>query len=113
MDPVDRAEVREMLLDIISGPLEKINGQYRLVSAQLSNIDIQTTKTNSTVARHDIIINENLPHTTANCPQQDKILEIRDSMISGKAIRKTIIFSITATGTLFTIFFIIYQIFIK
>ena len=49
MDSKDRAEVRELLLDIISGPLEKINGQYRLMSSQLANIEVQTTKTNGRV----------------------------------------------------------------
>jgi hypothetical protein len=58
MDPEIRNEVREMLTDIISGPLEKINGQYRLMSAQLTGIEIQTTKTNGTVKCHESEINK-------------------------------------------------------
>jgi hypothetical protein len=45
----DRNEVRELLNDIISAPLEKIDGQYRLMTNQLANIETQTLKTNNRV----------------------------------------------------------------
>lgn len=88
MNAEDRLEVREMLLDILSGPLEKINGQYRLVSNQLTNIEIQTTKTNGTV----IVIDERLtdvelkvakeiPHTIVGCPQAEVIETMKKDVL--------------------------------
>lgn len=50
MNHEDRNEVREMLKDILSGNLQKIEGQYRVIQSQLSSIEIQTTKTNGRVS---------------------------------------------------------------
>lgn len=42
----DRTEVKVMLTDIIATPLENINGQLRLITNQVANVEIQTRKTN-------------------------------------------------------------------
>ena len=49
MNHEDRNEVREMLTYILSGQVQKIQGQYRVIQSQLSSIEIQTTKTNGRV----------------------------------------------------------------
>jgi hypothetical protein len=61
MNSDDREEVRGMLNDIISAPLEKIEGQYRLMTNQLSNIEIQTIRTNSRVTKLEdkVVVVEN------------------------------------------------------
>jgi hypothetical protein len=88
MNAEDRLEVREMLLDILSGPLEKINGQYRLVSNQLSNIEIQTTKTNGNVTEIDVRLKsveikvaKEIPHTIVGCPQAEIIEELKSEVL--------------------------------
>jgi len=96
MNVEDRLEVREMLLDILSGPLEKINGQYRLVSNQLSNIEIQTTKTNGNVLSLDTRllimekkVDKELPHTIVTCPHSESIGELQvdvDRLKNGKIV---------------------------
>ena len=77
MTAEDRAEVRTMLTDIIAGPLENINGKIRLMSNQLTNIEIQTTKTNGTVSRHEKLITENLPHNESHCTKTEDIEAIK------------------------------------
>jgi hypothetical protein len=84
MEAQDRLEVREMITDIIGAPLEKIEGQYRLISSQLVGIDIQTTKTNNRINKAEVKIDEiqlqiakGFPHTIAECPQVTTIEDLK------------------------------------
>ena len=45
---------------------------------------------NGSVARHEKIINENLPHSVNHCPQVGVIEDLKRNMISEKAVKKTI-----------------------
>ena len=47
-------------------------------------------KLNGSVARHEKIINENLPHSVNHCPQVGIIEDLKRNMISEKAVKKTI-----------------------
>jgi hypothetical protein len=47
-------------------------------------------KLNGSVARHEKIINENLPHGVNHCPQVKVIENLKDNMVTEKAVKKTI-----------------------
>lgn len=47
-------------------------------------------KLNGSVARHEKIINENLPHSVNHCPQVKVIENLKDNMVTEKAVKKTI-----------------------
>ena len=47
-------------------------------------------KLNGSVARHEKIINETLPHSVNHCPQVGVIEDLKRNMISEKAVKKTI-----------------------
>jgi hypothetical protein len=102
-----------MLHDILSGWQAANTAQADITNAGLAKIDEHLTKLNGKVAEHEKIININLPHTINACAQKDTITEIRDNMVSGKAMRKTIITSVTLTGGIFSTLFIIYKVFIE
>ena len=52
-------------------------------------------KVNGSVARHEKVINENLPHTIDHCPQSEVIKDLQDNMITAKAVKKTIYIGFT------------------
>ncbi len=118
MTAKDRQEVREIFKDIMAGYMVSIQGyvssnnaQYIATDGALDKIDKHLEKLNGTVAEHEKKILQELPHTIANCPQQDKIQNIRDNMVSNKAIQKAIYTGIIATGAIASILFILYQVF--
>lgn len=47
-------------------------------------------KLNGSVARHEKVINENLPHNVNHCPQVKAIESLQENMITTKAVKKTI-----------------------
>ena len=47
-------------------------------------------KLNGSVAKHEKIINEHLPHSIDHCPQVKAIEELQGNMITAKAVKKTI-----------------------
>ena len=47
-------------------------------------------KLNGSVARHEKVINEHLPHSIDHCPQAKVIEGLQENMITSKAIKKTI-----------------------
>jgi hypothetical protein len=113
MEKGDRDEVREMLHDILAGWQAATIAREDVTNEALKNINDHLGRINGSVGRHETIIVENLPHTIAKCAQKETIQEVRDNMITNKAIKRTIIASIASTGTFFTILFILYQIFFK
>lgn len=111
MEAQERMEVRGMLHDILAGWQAENVAREEITNLALKNIGDHLDRLNGSVAKHEKIINENIPHTIANCPQQENIVEFRDNMITVKAVKKAIYTGIIATGTLFTIIFILYQMF--
>jgi hypothetical protein len=113
MTAKDRSEIREMIHGILSGWEAATVAREEVTNVSLKGIEDHLGRINGTVGKHEKTINDNLPHTIANCAQKDTIQEIRDSMISAKAVRNAIVLSITATGTLFSILFILYKLLIE
>lgn len=75
--------------------------KMKLIEQKLDSIIDQTTKTNGTVRRHSeqlADIENGKWHSIVTCPQSKVVNEVRDSMITSKAIKRLIISSITITG---------------
>jgi predicted nuclease with TOPRIM domain len=91
MNHEDRNEVREMLNDILSGNLQKIEGQYRVIQSQLSSIEIQTTRTNGRVSvledKVDQVEKDLLTHPI-KCTQGKEISEIKKDLEEYRFFKK-------------------------
>lgn len=91
MKPEDRNEVRDMLLDILSGHVQKIEGQYRVIQSQLSSIEIQTTKTNGRVCvlenKVDQVEKDLLTHPMT-CNQATEIKEMKKDLEEYRFFKK-------------------------
>ena len=91
MNHEDRNEVREMLTDILSGQVQKIEGQYRVIQSQLSSIEIQTTRTNGRVteleSKVDKVEKDLLTHPI-NCNQASEIIEIKKDLEEYRFFKK-------------------------
>ncbi len=68
---------------------------------------------NGSVAKHEKIINENLPHNIAHCPQADIIEDLTKNMVSEKAVKKTLYIGIGILSSLIAIIWGISEIFFK
>jgi hypothetical protein len=88
MDADERHEVREMIHGILSGWEAATIARDDVTNANLTGIKERLDRINGTVARHETVISENLPHDIANCPQADTIQEIRDNMITDTSVLK-------------------------
>ena len=108
-----RDQVREMLHDILSGYHAKVDAQNTVTNAALEAMNIHFDKLNGTVAENRKIINENLPHSIIKCPQAKAISDLKENMISAKAIKGFIIGSIGVIGSLMAIAFIFYKMITK
>ena len=91
MNHEDRNEAREMLNDILSGHLQKIEGQYRVIQSQLSSIEIQTTRTNGRVteleSKVDKVEKDIITHPI-NCNQVGEIKKIREDLEEYRFFKK-------------------------
>ena len=94
MDQSDRTEVREIIHGIVGGYHAKVDAQNLVTNSALGDIKEQLNKLNGTVASNKEMIDQNLPHTIANCVQTKTIKEIRDNMVGRKAIITAIIIAI-------------------
>lgn len=113
MEAEERKEVREMLHDILAGWQATNVAQAEITNLSLGEIKEHLAKLNGKVAEHEKVININLPHSVQHCPQTKVIENLKENMISGKAIRNAIIIGIGSFGTLISIAFIFYKVFIE
>lgn len=113
MNQQDRSEVREMIATTLEGWHTETVIREITTNKSLDNIDKHLENLNGKVASHEKIINVNLPHTSAHCAQTATIQKIHDNMITSKAVRNAIIIGIASTGTLISIAFILYKVFIE
>jgi hypothetical protein len=90
MDLQERTEVREMIHGILSGWEAKTIAREELLNLSLKGISEHLKRINGSILKHENIINENLPHTTANCPQAKTINDIRDALIGDEAVAKAL-----------------------
>lgn len=91
MNHEDRNEVRDILTDILSGHVQKIEGQYRVIQSQLSAIEIQTTKTNGRVgvleSKVDQVEKDLITHPI-HCNQAVEIKEIKKDLAEYQFFKK-------------------------
>lgn len=113
MTKTDRAEVREMLHDILAGHQATNESAINVTNVALRDINEHLKEINGTIRNHEIIIAKNLPHTIVNCVQSETIREIRENMISAQAVRKAIYKGIALTGTILSILYVIFEILIR
>jgi hypothetical protein len=89
MEPMDRAEMRQMFTDILSGHSEEMKGRFNVVDSHLEEIRIQTTRTNGRVTQAERDIERlkqiDLTHYI-NCPQVARIDKLEKSELTRKAI---------------------------
>lgn len=89
METQERQEVREMIHGVLSGWEAATIAREELLNVNLTGIKEHLVKLNGSVAKHENIINGNLPHTIVNCAQKDIIQEIRDTILKDKDRVKT------------------------
>ena len=89
METQERQEVREMIHGVLSGWEAATIAREELLNVNLTGIKEHLVKLNGSVAKHEGIINGNLPHTIVNCAQKDIIQEIRDTILKDKDRVKT------------------------
>ena len=105
METGERAEVRDMIHGILAGWNARTEAYMVTTNASLNEVNKHFENLNGSVARHEKIINQNIPHTIAQCPQVDNIKELRDNMVSTKTMNGFVWKIIAAMGVLFTIGF--------
>lgn len=116
MDATDRAEIRQMLTDVLSGHVQDINGRYNVIHANLIQIKEQTTKTNGRVTALEDKL-QKLEQTEIqhiiNCPNTRRISELEDKETGRKSVFRfvsmvaLVLFSIA--GLVIAVMEIIYQ----
>jgi hypothetical protein len=81
MDVQERAEVRDMIHGILSGWNARAESYMSTTNNSLNNIDTHLKTLNHTVAKHQTVIDKNLPHTIAHCTQKDTIESIEKTLV--------------------------------
>ncbi len=104
MDSTDRAETRQMIIDLLEPYHRDVMYQARLTNVSLNQIDSHLSKLNGSVSKHEKLINDNLPHTVANCAQKDILQRINDRMISKKTIYLIMTLTISAIIAILELF---------
>jgi hypothetical protein len=89
MDTQDRTEVREMIHATLEGWEKATVAREIMTLKTLDKIEKHLDRMNGSIALHEKIINTNLPHNIALCPQAETIKEIRDVVIGEKAVSNT------------------------
>jgi len=100
MEAQERTEVREMLHDILAGWQATNTAQADMTNLALGEIKEHLMKLNGKVADHEKLINIHLPHSVRNCVQTEVLEDLKKNMISGKAVRNSIILSIGSFASL-------------
>ena len=112
MTAADRKQTREMIVDALAPFVKQIEGRDILMNATLNNIDGSVDKINThlsnlngKVAEHEKIVNTVGEERIKGCVQKGIIQEIRDNMVSRKAVYGAVF---TGLGSLSVIIGIIY-----
>jgi len=88
----------------------RYEAHVKMTNETLGKIDKHLERLNGTVARHQSTLDREFPRTIDGCPQRETIEELKQNMISAKAIKRTIFAAVGITGTLVSIAFVLYQI---
>jgi len=96
----DREEIREMFTDVLRTHSAELNGEFKVIKTELSQIKEQTTKTNGRVTSMEkevgLIKLREVEHKT-NCPNTLRIRTLEKSDVSRKSVLKFISVSIGIT----------------
>lgn len=101
MNAADRAEMRQMLTDVLSGHTEEMKGRFNVLHANLVRIEEQTTKTNGRVTMLEKQMNQlelDESQHVMKCPNASRIKAMEDNEISRKAIMKFIVVGAAVAG---------------
>lgn len=63
---------------------------FASIDDNFHEVKARLDKLNGSVAKHEKIINEHLPHSIDHCPQVRVIERLQENMITSKAVKKTI-----------------------
>jgi len=63
---------------------------FASIDDNFHEVKARLDKLNGSVAKHEKIINEHLPHSIDHCPQVKAIEGLQENMITSKAVKKTI-----------------------
>lgn len=72
----DRNEIKDMIHDILSGWHSETVAREEVTNMNLDSIKEHLKKINGKVSEHEKIINVNLPHNIALCPQRKIIMDL-------------------------------------
>ena len=109
MTQQDRTEVREMIETTLGGWHSETVIREVTTNKALDKIEKHLGGINSKVQKHQTVLDQNLPHTVANCVQADTIQEIRDNMISRKAIITAVIIGIPLAAGIVELFNLLFK----
>lgn len=103
MTTEERAEVRQMLTDVLRGHHEEMKGRLNVIQANLLRVEAQTTKTNGRVTivedKIEILEKEEIKHSV-NCPNESRIKTLEEAEISRKAIIRFVVGGSALAGTI-------------
>jgi len=66
------------------------DAKFAAIAEGFDKIEKRLDRLNGSVAKHEKIINENLPHNIGHCPQAETIEDLKKNMVSEKAVKKTL-----------------------
>jgi hypothetical protein len=116
MTTTDRAEIRQMLTDILSGHTEEMKGRFNVIHTNLIQIKEQTTKTNGRVTslenEMETVKREELLHVV-NCPVIGRVKSLEEKELSRKAVVKFLLLIGGISGGIAGLIVGVLQIFIK
>lgn len=69
---------------------EYFDKMFKAIDENFKAVNARLDRLNGSVARHEKVINENLPHNIAHCPQAEKIEDLEKNMITSEAVKKTL-----------------------
>jgi len=100
---------RELFEEKFRGIISLMNAQFDNVNDKLERIEGQTIKTNGRVT----VLEHKEDRHTIDCPHTLKIRTLEDNQLTQKSIKKWIVGSVTITGTIMGILFILFKVFIS
>lgn len=107
------AEIKDILHDILGGYQARNESALETINISLDKIDKHLEKLNGKVAEHEKVINVNLPHNIALCPQADNIKSLQENMITSKTVKNTLYIGFGILATLIGIIWGILEILSK
>ena len=96
-------KTRQLFADLIAPHIVQQSSDIKQTNIALLKIEKHLETINGSVALHTKVIAENLPHREDLCPKKEIIDEIRDNMVSRKAIVTSIIITIPAAAAIISI----------